>query len=777
MAETTFWIKFRAQLREVRKGYKEISRLQKALDKQRKGQVRFEEKAAAKQTTSIRKISREKERASRREMLAERTKSRSSERERRRVVRSQQQEGRAYQQNVARDRNRIRRADREVRRSIFGRAVSGTARAATFGAGGMIGMLVGGALSGYRNFQSGVGASRATVGLGIGNTAPTSVTAAQFKAGRQGSAGRGIKGQSFGYNAAETQAMMGKAARATGTDASSSILRGEAYGMPGGPLSSFMGTVRRGGTKFGGQGTWGGGTDAPRRQTHSNAQGKNELIKVMAKGFFTGLEQARMPEYFQAVQNLMEQQQTLTGGKVNTTAASNIMALLSTSGASGLKGARGGKVAAQLQQGIMKPGGGAAGQALIMQAFGFGKPGGTSSYYEARKFQQGGFGKQGEGLEKVMKEIVRQGANMQERSLMMEGVFGTNLDTNEKILKIYQDTATPLAERMKKVKSLTGTGKAWEKQLVDQMKINANELKESAKILNLSMRDGGTAAKGIQALEKMQREFFKRVMAWAPKVLSGISSIVGAVKSLRNIMGGDIESPKATSLFEEGTELKRKSDEAFAKGNYKKGKALLDQARDRQNRAARHAYGASQDTGYRNKDRKRRAREAQEGRFGSRAEQNRIKQMILGDLESPGWLGPDVVGGLMQKEGFRDKLSEASRKFHKHMPKRTGVRGSSAAENFYKNFSRQNRDKYKEIMKEMIPSQMRKKTSSINAPATGVQTAGAAPSFDLVAMVMQAIGLVGQGQNTGKMVVVTGSPRDNYHEDASTSVSRKRQGS
>jgi hypothetical protein len=584
-AETTFWIKFRAQVREARKGYKEIGRQQKALDNQRKKQLRFERRAAAQQISSIRKVSREKERASRRQMLAERGRIRTQEGERRRVVKHQQQESRQWQMNVARDRNRIQMADREVRRSVFGRVTGGVVRGAAFAGAGMIGMLIGGALAGYGKYQEAVGASRATVGLGIGYTSPT-----MGRGGKLGSVGKGGMGQKYGYNAVQTQSLMAAAARATGVESTEALMRGEAYGMPTGQMASFMGAVTRGGSPYGGRGygmdpkTFELGT-----QTSSSTEGLRQQQQVLAKGFLSGLKLARMPEMFQSVQTLMEQQMAMTGGKVTTTSAANVMALLGASGAAGLQGARGGKVAAQLQQGIMRPGGGEAGQEMILQAFGYGRPGGDKSYYEALKMQQQGFdAADGKGLETVIKYVMRTAGSMEEASIQMGQMFGTNLDVNEKIMATIQDTSLSTKERMQRIKTFGADaetkGKSVEEQVLAEAKKQTGQLQWNAEQFNLSVKDGATAAEGIKELVKLQRKLFNAISEQLPKFVEGVEKLskgiddfVGFIKRLLGYGGEDKWAKKRTEAYKENnrklreeleqlkakTKLKTKTNEDF----------------------------------------------------------------------------------------------------------------------------------------------------------------------------------------------------------------------
>lgn len=764
MAETTFWVKFRAQVREAKKGYKEIQRQQKSLDDQRKKQLRFEQRAARQQAASIRKISREKERATRREMLAERSKIRTSEGERRRVVQHQQQETRQWQQNVARDRTRIQRADREVRRSIFGRVASGATRGAGFAGAGLIGMLIGGALGGFRKYQEAAQAARGTVGLGIGRTTPTPGRIGEKKPGL---VGEGSIGQKFGYNVAQTQALMAAAARATGVESTKTLMRGEAYGLPTDMMAGMMGTITRGGTPFGGRGTWEeGGVVKERTQ---KGEGKEEFIKTLAKGFAAGNKLARMPEYYKGIQVLMEQQQAMTSGKVTTDAAANVLTLLGQTGVPGLRGARGAAVATKLQQGIMKPGGGPAGEALVMQAFGYGKPGGTAGFYEAQKFMEQGFA--GKGLEKVMREISRQGGSTEERSLMMRAIFQTNLSTNEDILKVFQDTSLSIEERMKKIRDIgvkdEGRAVDIEKDRVVALDRNTDVLQLNAKHFNKAVEVGATAAEGIRKIEELQREFFTFMMKQIPNIVKGIEDLVDLAKRGKEAVLGTIESPRAREYFEKGKILKSQAEEAFSKGKGAEGMRLLEESTLWKQEASNYALEKSKDVGRRDKVAKKRTREQQHGVYGSGAESSQFYSMIMDTIK--GRVGDEEFNELVKNQGFREYVGDYVKKIHgaPGMPKIKGARGMKAAEKFFYKWVKKHPD-YWDWLEETAPVGMtggaRPSGGGAGLTAPAQSPTAAAPIGGAVAGGAQQVRVVFLGDHPGQI----------WQEGATTAVANKR---
>lgn len=184
-------------------------------------------------------------------------------------------------------------------------------------------------------------------------------------------------GVSYGHAPDETAAQAHGVARATGNIGAVTTAQalGRLVGLDPGEASGFMGTLTRAGKGFGGK---------------AGIGGKKELQQVMAAAFKSGLDQARVPEFISSVGSLVEAQAGQSAGDVSARGISALLAMFGASGKSGLQGARGGAVASALDSMIRNPGAGEAGQMAMLQAFGFGIPGGTTSYYDAKKRQQKG---------------------------------------------------------------------------------------------------------------------------------------------------------------------------------------------------------------------------------------------------------------------------------------------------------------------------------------------------------------------------------------------------
>ena len=259
--------------------------------------------------------------------------------------------------------------------------------------------------SAYKNMNVGRDAGRATkrVGLGLGGMA-LGVGAAtlgfiaggvrqsfgsylQYGQSQRGITGTGMSrgalararraGVGMGYGATETAGMAPAAMHATG--AQGAITSAQKFAIAGGGMSlgqsiGVMGQLRQVGVEGG------------------SPEGDKKLAKIIASGTSTGMKDARLPEYLQTVASM--------AGMVGQRQAGNVD-VSRTIGASfgllsrmrGMKGnsQRMGGLAQRLDQSIRQPGGGEAGQALTLRAFGFGTPEGNSGLYEATKRQQAGY--------------------------------------------------------------------------------------------------------------------------------------------------------------------------------------------------------------------------------------------------------------------------------------------------------------------------------------------------------------------------------------------------
>lgn len=400
--------------------------------------------------------------------------------------------------------------NKKFNRKLGGRPTAGGLRGAAKMLGGMgIGALVGaagaaigavtsqvkqgyGAWSQYRQAQG------ALVGTNDGRPG--------FRQRMDEAKGRGVK---RGYMPTETMQQALMAAKATGQAGSVTTLQDltRTIGMDTGGAAGIMGQLTRGGA--GGFGAGG--------------SGKRDLEKALAAGFESGLDRARMPEFIQGVGKLVEMQGGRQGGDVSSTGFATILGAMGKTGKSGMQGSRGAAVLSQLNEAMVKPGGGEYGQALMLQAMGFGKPGGDTTYYEALKKQERG-ATDPENVKALFGETERQYGGGQEQILALREMTGlsiTQLETmrtavknfdNEGLLTAIED-ALPLEE-----------------QSLAEMKGMGDHLELMAGLDERMVGIGAKMAKSIEGMQKSYNIMIDQAIPLAQKTLEAADGLLWAFR-------------------------------------------------------------------------------------------------------------------------------------------------------------------------------------------------------------------------------------------------------
>jgi hypothetical protein len=273
-------------------------------------------------------------------------------------------------------------------------------------------------------------------------------------------------GNLAGFNAIESMKQAGLVARQTGFagDAGTSLQLSRAAMIDQGQSAGFMGMQARGGIL--------------------NMAAKREQEKIIAAGFASGMQRGRMGEFLTGVTALSEKAQSRTAGNVGAGGYADLLAAFGKSKMSGLQGARGAQVLQQLEQGVMAPGAGEAGQALVLRSKGFGTPGGNTDYYSALKRQQQGFaGDRGAGeLKSFIDQLqVEFGANSQAAALAGSNTTGVSLDIMEKVIKLVNGFSGDSKELKKQIGELTKGSLPLEEQVRD---ILNDKIAESLKMQN-----------------------------------------------------------------------------------------------------------------------------------------------------------------------------------------------------------------------------------------------------------------------------------------------------
>jgi len=409
---------------------------------------------------------------------------------------------------------------------LAGRVAGGVAQAGLGALGavgsGLLGMLMGGIQQGYGTYLQ-VGAAKAAM-AGMGSRT-------DLNSGRR-FLGRGAGG-ALGYTPTEHAGNAAAIARATGN--LGAVYRGEQLtritGMGIGEAAGVMGAFRQAGLGF--------ETPVTKGRKGTEGAGVRMLEKTMAQAMATGLERARVPEYLHAVAQFADQQGGRQGGTVDVGAIGGALALVSK--LTGTTGNRAAGIFSQLNQSIMAPGAGEAGQALTLQAFGFGKPGGTNDYYSAiQRQEQGLTGPEGaKNLLDILKETTSQYGTQglagnapenQERNLVLKEVYGITTKMAEQITDFMQ-SGDDQETILKKIQELSD--KQYESMDKKMLQVNREGfLGVKNRLAKLESQGEALGAKAAKIVETMQDELHRVMLSLFGYLDQNKASIVAGIKMM-----------------------------------------------------------------------------------------------------------------------------------------------------------------------------------------------------------------------------------------------------
>lgn len=367
-----------------------------------------------------------------------------------------------------------------------------------------------GAYSGYAKAQGGL--------IGTGATMSGMLGARQRGLGR-------------GFGPGETMAQARQVAQATGNAGAVTTAQdlSRITGMDVGGAAGFMGQLTKGGSGFGGK---------------AGRAGQKELQKSIALGFESGLDRARMPEFIQGVGQLVQMQGGRQGGDVRAGGFAQMLAAMGQTGKSGMQGERGANVLQRLNESMVKPGGGEAGQALMLQSYGFGRPGGNTSYYDALQRQEQG-AQNPENIKALFAETQSQYGGGEEQILALRELTGLSITQLEGVREGIDNLDNAAIEKALK------DAEPIDKQSLDQMKELGGHIKRIAELDERLVRIG-EATKG--PIESIQDSLNTMVMALIPVAEQTLSAIADVAKMLADsplfsgpekVKGGDIDSARA----------------------------------------------------------------------------------------------------------------------------------------------------------------------------------------------------------------------------------------
>lgn len=506
-------------LAQVRKSFGEMNKLQKKTWKTRQQQVRVEKKE---NKDELKRMAAE-HKAKSKFMKEEMGHTKKLRDERGRFIKKEEGFTRKNRQNAEKDyrttTDRMKKLDRQSKGGMIGRGAGMVGRAGMMVGGGLLGFAIGYGLKAAEMRKQAMQSFGPAIGSGgWGKGQGTSFNDAMKMKSKGG-------GGNLGFDINQRSGMIPGMSRATGSSNVVPMMEAmRATGMNQGEVGGAFGAMRAGGTSFAGKG--------------SANQGKREFKELLAAGMASGLEKGRMPEFMSGVTSLMQQQQAMSAGDVGSGGIAKLAAALGQSGKSGFQGSRGMQLMGKLQQGILQPGGGESGMAFMRQAFGFGKPGGGATFYDAEKQREKGLGKDAAGFSTVMGELKSQYGTGEDAVLKMREVLGTSIEQGEELIRL-SEAGNLSTENLARIDEIMKETEPIEKQAARAMKEAGTSLQKIAARMDQSVGNGAAAQKALDKIEDYQRKLFELMLKWAPLVLEGLQELIALVKAAVDFLTGN----------------------------------------------------------------------------------------------------------------------------------------------------------------------------------------------------------------------------------------------
>lgn len=466
------------------------------------------------------------------------------------------------------------------RRQRLGGAIG---RGVVGGASALGGFFMGGLQSGYGQYMQRGIAMHGMTGLG---------TRGEYARRRS----FGVSGGRLGFTGTETAGMAPGAAAATGQLSSVALAQqlaiGGGFGAGRvGEAVGFMGTMRQAGDRFSTKG------EVKARQ--------RDLGKIVAAGMASGLEKARLPEFFGSVRGLVQSRFETAAGRVDSMGITKLLAQMGKQGGVGFQGERGGRVMGRLDAMVRRPGGGEAGQAMVLQAMGFGKPGGGRSYYEALKMQQKGIVGDPQNLQRVMSEVYKQHGDMtaggkdprnQQANLVLSTMSGLSLEIVEELKDIYSSNKSA-DEKTKEIEKTLKKAEPIDKQALAATKKGFSGVKQHlAHIEDMQVHLGSKIAPTMMKMQVLQNKILLDLAKGIPAILHALQEIYKLIVTAIGWLKTDLSPDAAWDAVKkriEGTEeaIMNKKTRGLSE-MIKKNEEIMEFTNKRKD-AAKKAYGGS----------------------------------------------------------------------------------------------------------------------------------------------------------------------------------------
>lgn len=417
---------------------------------------------------------------------------------------------------------------------------------------GLLGFAIGGVQTAYGQYVQAGQAMGALGGMGLYGRGSRAALGGALKA--SGGAG----GVNLGFGPTATYGHAAMVGRATGEI--NAVYRAQQFALAGGGMdvgeaAGVMGQLRSAGLKFG---------------KGEQKESAKELGRLIAAGLATGIERPRLGAYLQNIGGVAGEVGLRQMGNVDLRNITGAFGLMSAAGLNDPGRAR--AMVGQLDQMIRAPGGGEAGQALMLQSFGFGRPGGETSYYDALKRQDRGFtGKGGtKNLMDVFGEVNKQygvaGAGgktpaSEEANLVLKDISGLTLDQVEELQNLF-NSGKSQEEIMKRVEEIQSENAPLEKQALDATKQGfSGVVKRLAGLEAANVGIGAKAAALVEGVQDLQLKLLQQISGYFPeilKVLRTIGQLIGDMVDLAKFSSPESakklkekEQKQAWSAYEE----------------------------------------------------------------------------------------------------------------------------------------------------------------------------------------------------------------------------------
>lgn len=303
-------------------------------------------------------------------------------------------------------------------------------------------------------------------------------------------------GQRFGYSMRDSVGHMAALSRSTGGTNLLSLLQATSRGTGLGveEMSGIAGTMTRAGSDM------------------KSEKGRKTFARMLSDSVKSGLDDSRTGEHLEAVSSIVQATSATSAGEVNVKQISGMLANIGGKLGAGFQGERGAQFLGGFDRALKGGGGGDSQKAFMLQAMGFGTPGGGSSYYSAIKaMQQGIFGTGGaDNFVKLLQHAEGMGGGGEETNYILSQISGATLEQIEKFRSVFQGEGI---EGLKKAISSEVNPDATERDMMkDAMSSFLEGVKHESQLDNRMVEAGREIAHSVRALQNATNELFDKTM-------------------------------------------------------------------------------------------------------------------------------------------------------------------------------------------------------------------------------------------------------------------------